>query len=168
MHPDQPRGEVPVVIDVHGIPASQGSKTRMPNGALVEGSSTKARTSLAEWRRAVSDAARVELARGLAPFEGPVHLSVEFRFPSTKSDPHRHFHRSYPDLSKILRSTEDALTQSGLIHDDRLISEANLTKRYTRAGESPGAQIHVQSLEPLEAHRRAQRKALAVEARSAK
>ena len=42
-----------VKFNIIGLPAPQGSKTRMPNGAMVEGSSTSGRARLRDWRSTV-------------------------------------------------------------------------------------------------------------------
>src|SRR5690349_10366387 len=105
-----PKGCRVIRLEVIGIPAPQGSKTRMPNGALVDGTSATGRMKLIEWRRAVADAARLYIAENAQPpLAGPVQLDVLFRFPATKSDPYRHHHATMPDASKVLRATEDAL-----------------------------------------------------------
>jgi crossover junction endodeoxyribonuclease RusA len=38
------------------------------------------------------------------------------------------WHTTRPDLSKLIRSTEDALTDAGLIHDDARICWLTVTK----------------------------------------
>ena len=43
-----------VRFNVIGVPAPQGSKTRMPNGAMVEGSSATGRAKHRTWRQAVA------------------------------------------------------------------------------------------------------------------
>lgn len=149
-------------IDVIGIPASQGSKTRMPNGAMVDGTSATGRAKLVEWRRAVADAGRAWLVDNpQGPLSGPVQLDVTFRFPATKSDPHRHHHATMPDASKVLRATEDALVSAGLIVDDRLICDLSVTKLWCDVNETPGAQITLRDLTDNEAAHRAARKAAA-------
>lgn len=56
-----------------------------------------------------------------------------------------------PDLSKILRSTEDALTDSGIIRDDaRIVSYSRLEKVYPgedpEALEAPGVRITLECM----------------------
>ena len=59
-----------------------------------------------------------------APLDGPLGLSVEFRFPMAQSRPKavralgRAWKMSKPDTDKLLRSVGDALTVGGLIVDD--------------------------------------------------
>jgi Holliday junction resolvase RusA-like endonuclease len=71
------------MFDVVGLPAPQGSHTKMPNGALVSGSSTTGRKAHKAWRHTVADAAR-ELADD-NPYDGPLRLHIEFRFPMPQS-----------------------------------------------------------------------------------
>jgi Holliday junction resolvase RusA-like endonuclease len=123
-----------IEFEVLGVPAPQGSKTRMPNGAMIEGSSTTGRAKHKSWRAAVSAAARDIAADLPGPLDGALVLEVEFRMPMPASRPKRlkvariGWHTTKPDLSKILRSTEDALTDAGLIRDDARICTATLSK----------------------------------------
>lgn len=136
----------PITLVVPGVPAPQGSKTRMPNGALVEAGSTTGRVKVAEWRRAVADAARAHVLTHTAdgwPLTGPVGLTVAFRFAPTKSAPHRRHHVVKPDLDKLVRATTDALVAGGLLRDDALVADLAATKRYCRLGEHPGAVIEI-------------------------
>ncbi len=109
-------------FEVLGVPAPQGSKTRMPNGAVVEGSSTTGRAKTRAWRRAVAEVGW-DIAED-EPYDGPLQLSVTFRMPMPASRPKRVQragiwpHAVKPDLDKLLRATVDALTDSGLIRDD--------------------------------------------------
>lgn len=118
------------------------------------------------WRKAVTAAARLAAENwgtpggpGWVVLDGPVMASVVFTFerpaghwgtgrnagrlkPSAPGRPER-----YPDLSKLLRSTEDALTGVAWSDDARVVEYGRLAKVY--AGEdghalaSPGAVIWV-------------------------
>lgn len=148
-----------MILEVIGIPAPQGSKVKMPTGAMVDGTSTTGRAKLAEWRRAVADAGRTELARNPRPaFTGPTKIDISFRFPPTQSDPYRFWHCVAPDASKILRATEDALVHAGVLSDDRILSSIKLTKRYVNDGELPGCTVEIVSLASDEADIREMRK----------
>lgn len=126
----------PITFEVVGLPAPQGSKTRMPNGAMVEGGSQTGRENHKSWRAAVTEAARNVAGHEdiAAPLTGPLHLTIEFRFPMPKSRPARVRgagigpKSTKPDLDKLLRSTGDSLTAAGLIRDDALIAEIAATK----------------------------------------
>jgi Holliday junction resolvase RusA-like endonuclease len=155
-------------LEIIGIPAPQGSKTRFPNGAMVDGTSKTGRAKLIEWRRAVADAARAWLAEHPRnAIDGPVALRIAFRFPPTKSDPCRHLHTVTPDASKVLRATEDALVHAGLLKDDRLVCDLHVTKRWCEHGETAGATVDIEQLDGFEALQRERRKTEAAERRQA-
>ncbi len=109
-------------FEVLGVPAPQGSKTKMPNGALVEGASATGRAKVKAWRQAVAWTAR-DLAER-EPFDGALAITIEFRLPMPKSRPKRvrdlgrwpHFVK--PDKDKLIRATLDGMTDGGLIADD--------------------------------------------------
>lgn len=146
-------------LDVDGIPAPQGSKTKMPNGAMVEAGSKTGREKHRSWRAAVTEAGRAWVDEHQAePLDGPITLHVEFRFPPTAGDPHRMRHQVKPDLSKLLRSTEDALVVARLIKDDARVWRVQMSKRYARPSETLGARIEIASDAELEdAHVAAER-----------
>lgn len=155
-----------IELEVIGIPAPQGSKTRMPNGAMVDGTSATGRAKLSEWRRAVADSARAWLTDNpQGPLSGPVELWVSFRFPATKSDPYRHLHASKPDVDKIARSTCDALVHAGLLVDDSRICDLHITKRWCDTDQMPGATVKVNDLTVIEHLERGLRKQAAKERR---
>ena len=118
----------PVEFEVVGLPAAQGSKRHVGNGVMVETSK-----NLKPWRQAVAEAAR-DIAADVGQYDEPLHMEVVFRFPMPKS--RRAAVRSLgiaskttaPDLDKLIRSTGDALTTSGLIRDDALICSVHASK----------------------------------------
>ena len=88
------------------------------------------------WRYLVQQAA---VATNHPTITGPISLSVVFLFPRPKAHYSAKgtlkptaptFHAVKPDGSKLLRSTEDALVDSGLIQDDSRICISSHTKRY--------------------------------------
>lgn len=113
-------------FEILGVPAPQGSKTRMPNGATIEGSSTAGRAKIRAWRQAVSAVAR-DIAGDEPPIDEPLGIEIEFRLPMPKSRPKaaravgRWPHQVKPDIDKLLRATLDGLTDGGLIRDDSRI-----------------------------------------------
>lgn len=119
----------PITFEILGLPAPQGSKSRMPNGAIVEGKSAEQRRRHGSWRDSIAAAAR-DIASQVegAPLEGPIALSVEFRFPMPASrrkavrEAGRCPKVSAPDLDKLVRTLGDALQAGGLIRDDARIS----------------------------------------------
>lgn len=149
-----------LTLTVHGRPAPQGSKSHMGGGRMVESSK-----HVKPWRSDVRDAALAALADrpDWAPLDRPLVVDMVF----TTVRPRSHYRTgrnahllrdtaparplSPPDLSKLARSTEDALT--GLVwHDDaRVVEYGRLAKVY--AGEdvdalriSAGAIIRVYDL----------------------
>jgi len=132
-----------VSFHVIGTPGPQGSKTRFPNGGMKESSA-----KVAPWRQDVVAAARLALGIGVAaPLDGPLALTITFRLPATTSwkaaDKTRGWRWKYrtPDLDKLLRSTGDALTTSGLIADDARIVAISAEKIETTGWT--GAAIHI-------------------------
>jgi len=132
-----------VSFHVIGTPGPQGSKTRFPNGGMKESSA-----KVAPWRQDVVAAARLALGIGVAaPLDGPLALTITFRFPATSSWKAADKARGWrwkdrtPDLDKLLRSTNDALTTSGLIADDARIVAISAEKVETTGW--CGAAIHI-------------------------
>lgn len=128
-------------------PAPQGSKRYVGHGRLIESSQ-----HVKPWRLLVQQAA---LATNHPTITSPVSLSIAFLFPRPKSHYTSKgllkpsaplFHSVRPDGSKLLRSTEDALVDAKLLHDDSLIAIGTFTKRYCRDGERPGAILTIISL----------------------
>lgn len=157
-----------IVLNVIGVPAPQGSKTVMPNGHAIEGSSKTGRAKHKSWRAAVTEAALTFVDdTGSAPLDGPITLNVEFRFAPTAGDPHRHRHQVKPDLSKLLRATEDALVDARIIRDDARIWRVSMSKRYASDSEPLGARIELSSDQAVEDLHRDDSKARAKAARLA-
>jgi len=140
-----------ITFDVVGIPVQQGSKRHVGNGRMIE-----AANGHREWRNAVAHAARDIATRTPgAPLDGPLCLSVRFRFPMPSSRPKRvrdageQWKVSAPDLDKLIRSIGDALTASGLICDDARIGMVIASKVETTSWA--GAVLQLYPLEALEA-----------------
>lgn len=158
---------LPIVeLVVYGRPAPQGSKKGFVRGgrvAMVEMSK-----HVKPWRSDVRDAALSFLHRTNRtryPLTGP--LSVDMVFSIARPKGHYgtgrnagvlkasapRFPASMPDLSKLLRATEDALTSAGLWKDDALVVDyGRLAKLYIGPGDPdalpvPGAVIRVRPWE---------------------
>lgn len=141
-------------LTVRGMPAPQGSKSfkGMSNAgrAILTESSKKVRP----WRQDVKAAAETLRARSGAPvIDAPVIVRMTFTLPKPVSAPKRR--RTYPmrtpDLSKLARSTEDALTDAGIWADDaRVIGYEKLWKTYPNedvdALDSPGCVIEIREV----------------------
>jgi len=114
-----------------GRPAPQGSKRHVGGGRLVE-SSKKA----APWRQAVTASAFGAGER----LEGPIVAVMVFSLPRPASARRDDLAPSRtPDLSKLVRSTEDAITDAGLWADDaRVVAYCPAAKVYAGAAGMPG------------------------------
>lgn len=128
----------PITITVIGTPGPQGSKSfkGMRGGHAVLAESSK---KVKPWREAVKWA--------VAPYRipggtviGPLFCEMVFSLKRPKSAPKRITHpATTPDLSKLVRSTEDALTESGIWEDDaRVVGFAN-TRKVFAGGSDPDA-----------------------------
>lgn len=127
-------------IVVYGEPGAQGSKrfvrtTKEGKGIMVESSA-----KVAPWRQDVKSAAEavLETLGRPPPFTGPLAIRMVFTFlrPASVKRHKRPWPCVAPDLSKLCRSTEDALKQAGVIHDDALIVEyTRLAKVYANEDE---------------------------------
>jgi crossover junction endodeoxyribonuclease RusA len=122
-----------VQFTVHGTPAPQGSKTRMPNGAMLDGKSADARARFKDWRNDCS-AAAADQATLTGCMSGPLAVIVEFRFAMPKSRPKAsRVHGvaakvTAPDLDKLQRALGDSLAAGGLIDNDAHVVEWHATK----------------------------------------
>ena len=157
-------------FSVTGTPRPQGSKTGRlvgkrirvggqvavvaPRVILTAGSSGKAHDRLKEWRGRVATKAQVAMA-GAGLWTGPIVLECEFVFQRPPSHlrkdgglrsgkPLEHTYK--PDLSKLVRAVEDALTRV-IYHDDSQITDYGATrKRWARPGVPVGVTITVSQL----------------------
>ena len=142
-------------IVVYGSPAPQGSKSfkglAKSGRAILAESSKKVRP----WRQDVKLAAeqlRAEL--GLAVLDEPLLVRMTFTLPKPLSAPKRRvvFPSKLPDLSKLVRSTEDALTDAGIWRDDARVIECTSAKRYPGEGmdalDAPGCVIEIERVLP--------------------
>lgn len=142
-----------IEIVVYGSPAPQGSKkfvgtTKTGRGIMVESSK-----KVKPWRDDVKNAAEDWLDRQpvRTTIDGPLVVTMVFTLPKPASAPKRR--RTWPDrkpdLSKLVRSTEDALSDAGLWADDaRVVEYARLAKVFPgedpMALEAPGVRIRVE------------------------
>ena len=140
-----------IEITVYGSPAPQGSKSfkGIWGGKAVLAESSK---HVKPWRDAVRGDAIVarQAIGGWEVLDGPLAVEMVFTVPKPASAPKRRrtWPMRMPDLSKLCRSTEDALTDAGVWKDDaRVVSYDRLQKVYPGEGqdalEAPGAVIRV-------------------------
>lgn len=148
-----------VALVCYGLPAPQGSKSFK---GMRKGKDGKEHAVMAEsskkvkpWRKDVEAAGKDACARyGLpAPLDGPLSVRMVFTMPKPVSAPKRRrtWPDRMPDLSKLARSTEDALTSAGLWADDaRVVEYQRLAKVYpgedAEALDAPGVRIVISTL----------------------
>ncbi len=139
----------------------QGSKTGFVVGGrvrLVEQANRPTKTrkagALKRWRASIAEQARVAMG-GRPPWQAHCRLSCEFVF----ARPASHWTTTgklrkgapdfpgVPDLSKLVRAVEDALT--GIVYrDDSLVSSyGTMLKRYTKRRDgNPGVVVAVEKV----------------------
>lgn len=105
-------------FDVYGEPAPQGSKRHVGGGRMIESSA-----KVKPWRQDVVAAARAAMGDVWEPLDGPLCMEVTFTVRKPASAPKKRttYPDRKPDLSKLVRSTEDALVTAGVIADDARI-----------------------------------------------
>lgn len=128
---------------VEGLPAPQGSKTaKCINGRAVMWETSK---NVKQWRDTVTAQAQIEMiAYNLQTIEKPVELHLAFYLPKPKSVD-RKFPSVKPDLDKLVRSTCDALTKSGIYKDDALVCWLFAHKQY--AHDKVGVLVGISELD---------------------
>lgn len=125
------RSENQIEFQVHGLPIPQGStRVWMVNGKPITTSSAK---GLGPWRRLVADVAQRYAPS--QPWDGPVHIELQFGLPKPKSAPkkRRVWPDKRPDLDKLTRAVLDALTYV-VFSDDSQVVEIHATKDYGAPG----------------------------------
>lgn len=145
---------------VYGTPAPQGSKAYLGKTAVGRGVIVDASAKTRPWRADVKAAAERYIKERGAEFETynqPLLLRMVFSFirPASVSRKKRSHPGVYPDLSKLARSTEDALTAAGVYRDDALIVEyARLAKVYVgedlEALDRPGCLVIIRPMPVIE------------------
>lgn len=136
---------------VYGHPAPQGSKKFMGRTSTGKGIIVDSSDSTKPWRADVKAAAEryMEINGSLfEPYSCALSVRMVFTFlrPKTVTRAKRSHPHVYPDLSKLARSTEDALSAAGLWKDDALVVEyTRLAKVYAgedlEALDRPGCQM---------------------------
>lgn len=133
-----------IVIVVYGTPAPQGSKSfkgLAKNGKAILAESSK---KVRPWRQDVKlEAQRLRADLGLPVLDEPLLVRMTFTLPKPVSAPKRRrvYPSKLPDLSKLVRSTEDAR-----------VVECTAAKRYPGEGadalDAPGCVIEIRRVEP--------------------
>ena len=147
---------------VHGKPAPAGSKTGYYNPKSERVIMAPASKNTAPWMQLVKWAAIQEgFSKGRMLLDGPVHLTITFIF----NRPKKHYRTgkysgllkpsaptrktTMPDLTKLVRAAEDALT--GLVwRDDSQVVGQSVSKIWASDSEgqnsSQGARIIIEEL----------------------
>lgn len=149
---------------VYGSPAPQGSKKGFVNPntnrvIIVEQQDKRIKS----WRSAVAEAAREQRNPDLGLLDEPLIVDMVFTFvrPAGHYRTGRNAHllrdsapqrpQSMPDLSKLARSTEDAISKILWRDDARIAEYGRLAKVYANedpdALDVPGAVIRIYTLE---------------------
>lgn len=127
---------------VHGTPRPQGSKRLLRNPYTGKVAMVESSRQLGPWRDSVVAAARGAMGDLTEPLQGPVRLSVVCSFARPKShyragknahllrDGAPRAHTGKPDMSKLVRAVEDALTDAGVIRDDAQINSLVAVKEW--------------------------------------
>ncbi len=143
-----------MTITVYGTPGPQGSKrfVGMKGGKGIMIESSKA---VKPWREAVKLAALEVLEQDSLSIErhcngaipGAISMEIIFTLKKPKSAPRNRkiWPDKKPDLSKLVRSTEDALSDAGVWEDDARVVSCYARKVFpgegTHALHTPGAVI---------------------------
>jgi len=139
-----------MTITVFGMPAPAGSKRYVGTSKAGRGILIESSAKVNPWRQDVKAAAIAFQCDVL--LEGPLEIRMTFTLPKPQS--RRKKYRTWPDrkpdLSKLVRSTEDALTDAGVWEDDARIVKCTASKCYPGEGTDalniPGAVIHIRQV----------------------
>lgn len=147
---------------VRGTPAPQGSKSYKGHSKAGHAILVESSAAVKPWRVDVVDAATQKIAEtpGFKPFLGPVHLIIEFYVhrPAGAPKTRRAVPATSPDLSKLIRSTEDALKTAAVWRDDGQVIDMTIRERHATLFDEaighpwelpgPGAVITVVEIDP--------------------
>lgn len=150
-----------MTITVYGVPRPQGSKRFMGVSKAGRGILIESCKGLKSWREAVKWAALdacdkanpTQKDHGLGCVSGPISVEMIFTMPRPKSAKKGAMPSTRPDLSKLIRSTEDALTDVGAWEDDARVVKCIASKVFPGDVDSlmtPGAIIRITSALPGE------------------
>lgn len=145
---------LPISFDVLGEPKSQPRPKAARRGSFVH---IYTPATAKAWKGSVASAAGPFLSP--SPIEGPLSLTLDFRFARpkshltskgalTKSAPRAH--TSKPDADNLAKAVMDALTDAGLWKDDTQIVDLHVRKSYVESGlsKAEGATVTLQQFLP--------------------
>ncbi len=143
---------------VPGVPVPGGSKRAFTNRKTGKPIITDASKSTRPWMSHVASVAAeaMRATEDATPLSGPIRLTIEFVLPRPKGHygtgknagklkpgaPYLHTKR--PDATKLLRSTEDALSNI-CWKDDSQVAIQRVRKVY---GPEPGASVQIEDATP--------------------
>lgn len=142
-----------IEIKVHGMaPATKGSyravtgRSRSRPGAMVTRLIPDNKNEH-PWRAAICEAI-YSLKKDVVPAIGRgfyITVNEDYHLVRPKSVPQhkRHYPVTKPDIDKLARATHDALTDSGLIADDSLITSMTVRKDYVDSMDEAGVDVSV-------------------------
>jgi crossover junction endodeoxyribonuclease RusA len=135
-----------ITFTVYGIAQSMGSKRAFVPKGWTRPIITDSNRNLKSWQSLVADAASRAIAEqpDWQILEGGVRLTLAFYLPRPKALAKKILaHTKAPDCSKLIRSTEDAL--SGIVYrDDSQVIEIVAGKFYTGPTDSPHCNVSVE------------------------
>lgn len=145
----------PIVFNVHGTPAPQGSKrpVRLGRGPTARIGMVESSSKVGPWRDAVRAQAALRFqADRKEPITGPVAVTLNFRLhrpASLRGNVTRPI--KYPDLDKLIRATLDGLALDrkhpefgGALANDSIVVSISASKEYG----DPGCLISIHELTP--------------------
>ena len=132
---------------VDGIPAPKGSYRPITQKSRISGKPVTRLIPMSRkekpWRQAVVRAVSPYIRSVGRQIIAPVEVTMIFFLPRPKTVS-RETPTVKPDLDKLLRSTFDGLTDSGIIKDDSQITRVEAAKNYAAPPLSyPGASIQL-------------------------
>lgn len=131
-----------ITFHVEGTPAPKGSKVRTRYGMFESSKRVKPWETLvkAAAMRAGDDACL------LGPLQPPYRVEMWFFIAKPRTTRAKHpVAPTIGDTDKLARAVNDALTQSGLIEDDRHIIKLTAEKAWA-VGEKPGVIVRVSEI----------------------
>ncbi len=132
------------------MPGPQGSKKFVGFSGAGKALMIESSKAVKPWRYLVTMCAIEARGEAQTTFKGPVDVEMHFTMPKPKSCPKsRRWPDRKPDLSKLIRSTEDALTESGVWEDDARVVRVLASKLFPGEGanslSSPGCLIIIEN-----------------------
>ncbi len=120
---------------------AQEHKVRVVNGRPMFYDTPKLKDARRTFERLLT------LHKPAQPMEGPVALSVEWRF-STKTHKEGTWRVTRPDTDNLQKLLKDCMTRAGFWNDDAQVCREEVTKRWSR--KDPGIRIKVVRLDDAE------------------